>query len=84
MRFRWVLFPPEVPKEIVKGKGLRSKGEDDEAIHYFDYILPRIKEKNGASIPCILECVQAAGETIFVPGNWWHAVLNLDNTVAIT
>jgi len=27
----------------VRGKHLRKKGEDDEAIHYFDFIFPRLK-----------------------------------------
>jgi histone arginine demethylase JMJD6 len=42
---RWVLFPPEVPKYIVKGRGLVRSDEDDEASHYFMFILPRIKRK---------------------------------------
>jgi len=42
---RWVLFPPHVPKHIVKGRGLIRSDEDDEAIHYFMTILPRIKRK---------------------------------------
>ena len=64
-----------------------NKGEDDEAIHYFDFIWPRLKgleNHDQGKIPTIIECIQYPGETMFVPGGWWHAVINLDNTIAIT
>jgi len=32
---RWVLFRPDTPKYIVKGKEFRSKNFVDEAINYF-------------------------------------------------
>ena len=60
-----------------------STGEDDEAINYFVDLLPRIREKHGSTIK-IYEYIQSPGETIFVPGGWWHGVLNLDHTVAVT
>jgi histone arginine demethylase JMJD6 len=89
---RWVLFPPHVPKHVVKGKGLIGKNEDDEAIHYFMYILPRIKRRaeelkdrhlDYRDFACY-EFTQHAGETVFVPNGWWHAVLNLTHTVGVT
>jgi len=88
---RWVLFPPYISKSIVKGSGLVRKDEDDEAVHYFSFILPRIKRKASMmkGFPkyknfCCFEFTQHAGETIYVPQGWWHAVLNITDTVAIT
>lgn len=79
---RWVLFEPHENRLVVKGKKHRRKGEDDEAIHYFDYLLPRLR----ADFPSlkVYECVQEAGDIIFVPGQWWHGVLNLTDTIAVT
>ena len=72
----------------MRGEHLLEPGEENEAIHYFDKILPRLKAKEGPQgsnrLPIILEGVQQPGETMFVPSGWWHGVLNLDLTVAIT
>lgn len=88
---RWVIFPPHLPKSIVKGKGLIGRDEDDEAIHYFTVILPRIRQRAREraeedvyrNFACY-EFTQQAGETVFVPTGWWHAVLNLTHTVGVT
>ena len=88
---RWVLFPPHLSKSTVKGKALIKKGEDDEAVHYFTTILPRIRKaavsSGGTGRYENFECyefTQYAGETIYIPNGWWHAVLNLTHTVGVT
>eukprot|EP01038_Epipyxis_sp_PR26KG_P013794 gene13794-18502_t len=81
-RKRWVLFPPDTPKKVAKGLDVIKKGEDDEAINYFVDLLPRIKDTYKDIH--IIEFIQESGETVFVPGGWWHGVLNLEHTVAIT
>lgn len=87
-----------MPKSVVKGSDLIRDDEDDEPIHYFMYILPRIKRKAAAACFCngslpegsdykdfaCYEFTQNAGETVFIPNGWWHAVLNLTHTVGIT
>ena len=37
----------------------------------------RLKEKH-------IECVCRAGEVVFVPNGWWHIVINLEESIAIT
>ena len=86
-RKRWVFFEPGVPREVVRGRDLVRKdaGEDDEPIDYFTNLLPRIKARGGEALRArMIEVVQRPGETLFVPGGWWHAVLNLDDTIAVT
>jgi len=53
------------------------------AAQWFANVLPRCKDKHWKG-PKLTEVLQKPGETIFVPAGWWHAVLNLDITVAVT
>lgn len=79
-RKRWVLLHPELPRSVAKAKHVMSKGDDDEAVNVFLDLLPRLREKGVATT----EFVQYPGETVFLPGRWWHCVINLDDTVAVT
>jgi len=82
---RWVIFEPEpvVPARVAKGKDVINKpAEDDEAVMYFDFLLPRIKAKYPQVR--VYEGMQNAGDVIFVPGNWWHGVINVEDTIAVT
>lgn len=78
----WVLMHPSESKRVVKGKDFVKEGEDDEAIMYFDFILPRIKKAHPELR--VWEGMQRPGEVIFVPGDWWHGVVNTEDCVAVT
>jgi histone arginine demethylase JMJD6 len=83
-RKRWVLFPPEAGKRLSKGRHHMAKGDDDEASNYFSFMLPKIRkeaEENGIKV---YEFIQEPGETVFIPGGWWHSVINITDTIAVT
>ena len=79
---RWCLFPPGTPRHLLKPDDY--KGVDREAISWFQEILPRLIREHPEVASTRIDFVQRPGETVFVPGEWWHVVTNLDTTVAVT
>eukprot|EP01063_Lacrimia_lanifica_P040157 TRINITY_DN900_c0_g2_i1.p1 TRINITY_DN900_c0_g2~~TRINITY_DN900_c0_g2_i1.p1 ORF type:complete len:486 (+),score=160.83 TRINITY_DN900_c0_g2_i1:177-1634(+) len=79
-RKKWAIIPPDVPADVARGRTVMRSGDDDEAVHFFVDLIPRMRARG---VP-VVETVQEAGETIFVPGGWWHCVLNITDTVAVT
>eukprot|EP01060_Flectonema_neradi_P003813 TRINITY_DN1248_c1_g3_i1.p1 TRINITY_DN1248_c1_g3~~TRINITY_DN1248_c1_g3_i1.p1 ORF type:complete len:431 (+),score=52.71 TRINITY_DN1248_c1_g3_i1:99-1295(+) len=79
-RKKWAFIEPSVPRRVAKGRSVMKPGEDDEAINFFVDLIPRLRAE-GISVT---EIIQEEGETIFVPGGWWHCVLNITDTIAVT
>ena len=79
-RKKWAFIDPTVPRRVAKGRSVLKPGEDDEAIHFFVNLIPRLRAE-GISVT---EVIQEEGETIFVPGGYWHCVLNITDTIAVT
>ena len=54
-----------------------------EAISWFAHVYPTLVNAEREEHRPIT-CLQGPGETMFVPGGWWHVVLNLDAALAVT
>ncbi|KAJ9473416.1 Bifunctional arginine demethylase and lysyl-hydroxylase PSR [Diplonema papillatum] len=79
-RKKWAFLHPDVSKKVAKGRTVLKPGEDDEAINFFVDIIPRLRAQGVE----VFELIQEQGETIFVPGGWWHCVMNITDTVGVT
>jgi len=83
-RKRWALYPPgTMDKPTIKPRGI---GLDGESITWFNVMYPRTvtEEWKSKGLPPPIDVIQHPGEIMFVPDGWWHAVLNLDHTMAVT
>ncbi|PPS02904.1 hypothetical protein GOBAR_AA17752 [Gossypium barbadense] len=80
---KWALYPPgTVPL------GVTVHVDDDDgdisvdspsSLQWWLDFYPLLADENKP-----IECTQLPGETIFVPSGWWHCVLNLETTIAVT
>ena len=78
----WCFFPPDTAKDIVVNVNIKS------GIYWFLNIFPQIILNddivgNKQKIQPYFT-IQKAGDIVFVPCDWYHVVINLENTVAIT
>ncbi|KAG0056455.1 hypothetical protein BGZ83_004962 [Gryganskiella cystojenkinii] len=72
---RWALYPPHITPP---GHDPTSPTRLTSVSWYLD-VYPMLPPEARP-----LEIVQYPGQTIFVPTGWWHMVLNMDDTVAVT
>ncbi|XP_064643365.1 uncharacterized protein LOC135497408 [Lineus longissimus] len=82
---RWATYPPEtyyVPgmrHNDLRKQAYGDKEGVDNPYLWFSQTLPYIKPQLKPQ-----ECIQQPGDVIFMPEGWWHAVLNVEDTVAVT
>lgn len=91
----WVMFEPRTPAWVVCG--LQSPPENDKIFEqdemfagalgpyrWFSSALPRARANAAKYGYQMREFIVGPGEVAYIPGGWWHTVLNLDDTVAVT
>ncbi|KAK4489957.1 hypothetical protein RD792_000611 [Penstemon davidsonii] len=82
-RKRWALYPPgRVPLGVtvhVNEEDGDVNIESPTSLQWWLDFYPLLADDDKP-----IECTQLPGETIYVPSGWWHCVLNLETTIAVT
>ena len=73
---RWALLPPTAtPADALRGS--RDESGDSAALRsaaaWFETCLPKLRAD--AHTVGLLECVQRAGEVLYIPNGWWHTAI---------
>jgi hypothetical protein len=71
-RKKWILYPPHIKPPL-----------DDDEVSLLQWFVRHYHEDHESKCKR-LECVTQAGELMYVPRGWWHCVLNLEFSIALT
>lgn len=78
---KWVMFPPEVvPPGVHPSPDGAEVACPVSIIEWFMNFYGATKKWKRRPV----ECVCKAGEVVFVPNGWWHLVINLEDSAAVT
>lgn len=78
---KWVMYPPEVvPPGVFPSPDGADVATSVSITEWFMNFYGETKQR--AQRP--VECICRAGEVVFVPRGWWHVVINLEESIAIT
>ncbi|POW14770.1 hypothetical protein PSTT_02697 [Puccinia striiformis] len=87
----WICFPPHTTPPGVMVNDDESEVESPLSIsewflNYYDFAKETYGRfsKHPETRGLMLEGICEAGETFFVPSGWWHLVINLESSIAIT
>jgi hypothetical protein len=80
---RWAAVAPGCPAEVVEA-ATPPDGTSWSILEWFRIEWPKVQTRCADLGIETFDWVQRKGETVYVPPGWWHAVLNLSATVAIT
>lgn len=69
-------------KVALGGEGT-GYGQDVRMTSWLQEVYPLSEVQEAMHVAEMHECVQLAGETMFIPAGWHHAVLNIGETVAL-
>jgi hypothetical protein len=79
---RWIFFPPHVTPPGVYTTADMSQVATPSALTewFLNYYNVAVEKYRSVAYECICE----AGDIVYVPCGWWHCVINLEDSVAIT
>ncbi|XP_023349545.1 bifunctional arginine demethylase and lysyl-hydroxylase PSR [Eurytemora carolleeae] len=79
----WVFFPVDVnPSKLLCDPGCSQNVEHMSQMSWFTHILPQIRTRSFYGKK-LIEAIQGPEETVYLPGFMAHAVMNLEDNIAI-
>jgi len=79
-RKRWILFPPNVSVEELLPPDVVNQTTFLTANHFMHHCYPQVNPE----LEGCIDFIQEPGETVYIPNGWWHNVVNLELSVAVT